>query len=146
MNIPHEISKNITNSSNCFAVSNKNKLSQESPLSIWVAQSPVMILWIVAKSCTWDGRKPINNGMFTTYYLAQDFATIQDVPMRCQGAQRSARPSPRAKQQQRHWPNLAWFQGTNMVILWMVAKSFKKNGDSDLGFLWNTVNNGTIRR
>ena len=29
------------------------------------------------KSCTtWDDRKPINNGMFTTYELVQDFATI----------------------------------------------------------------------
>ena len=32
---------------------------------------------MVAKSCTtWDGREPINNGMFTISQLVQDFATI----------------------------------------------------------------------
>ena len=36
-----------------------------------------VLLWMVAKSCTTlDGWNPINNGMFTTYQLVQQFAFI----------------------------------------------------------------------
>ena len=39
------------------------------PPTRWRMLISSFILWMVAKSCTWDGRKPINNGMFTTYEL-----------------------------------------------------------------------------
>ena len=55
----------------------------------WISTPPVLSvppkriqqrldsLWMVAKSCTtWDGFINLLPGMFTTYYLVQDFATI----------------------------------------------------------------------
>ena len=41
---------------------------------LWHLPTYIDILWMVAKSCaTLDGWNPLNNGMFTTYQLVQDF-------------------------------------------------------------------------